>query len=219
MQKTKRKIEVYRTTHEILESKKLDSAHPIVAGFLSIDKKLSRRGLKLTDVDLSEQETKTLSEAFSLGGRYRKAESDLPLTEKPYSAAARALESDDDDDGPVTPKIMPFSYGDRVSSYSPDYMSPAPVKPYKIAAQKLAKAEELRDYKEKAPAATPLATPAKPLPSTKPIMKKDSYRPNYMYLSSEKPYDRAAKLLKLEEKLRDGKISKRLYEELKSNYT
>jgi hypothetical protein len=60
-------------------------------------------------------------------------------------------------------------------------------------------------------------TEAKPALPVKDKAEK-AYKPEYMFLRSDKPYDMAAKRVKLDQQLREGKISRRLYEELIGNY-
>jgi hypothetical protein len=274
MRKTKKKFEMYRTAQEILESKDIDSAHPIVAGFLTEKGQITASdSSKLGDIELTATEAATLKEAFAIGtGRYRHAQEELMIIDKPYSAAARKVSSDIRQDYRRRSSEPPPAVKAAAtrSAYEPEYVSPPPMRPYKVAAKKAAEAAAAGKTSVPARSAIPMALPvpksdkkgpyqpehidistAKPYDTagklqaleqklkdgkiskklfdelsdkysdagtTKPVTINKSYQPEYMYLRAEKPYDDAAKLLKLEQKYREGKISKRLYEELKSNY-
>jgi hypothetical protein len=141
---------------------------------------------------------------------------------KPYAAAAKraaeavavALPST----AVAAPLAAPAAKPKEKGAYQPDHISISSEKPYDTAGKMQSLEQKLKDGKIDKKLFDELARKQTEAEPTKPVSIKKSYQPDYMYLRSEKPYDGAAKLLKLEQKLREGKISKRLYEELKGNY-
>jgi hypothetical protein len=215
LRQTRKKFDEYQTAREILESKSLDGTHPLVAKFLA-KTGVRRKGKpsKLGGVHLTPMEVETLKEALVVGsGRYMEAEDEHSLVDKPYkSAAVDMLES----------KIAEHDAhlsGAAFESYQPEHYPIPMAKPYSAAARSIPIASRAPEDNDSIPIAAPMAS-AVDLDSVKTTrtLKKRAYQPGHLTLSSARPYSRAGKLYVLEQRLRDGKISKRLYEELKQKY-
>lgn len=147
---------------------------------------------------------------------------------KPYSAAAKTLPlasrapsvfSSIPLASPLAKQIdkkkLPSTKPVTQGAYSPKHVLVPFAKPYSKAAKMQILDKKLQDGKISHALYNDLKEKYAALPR-KPESKKAAYNPDYMPLSTEKPYHLAAKLLALEQKLRAGKISKRLYEEIKS---
>jgi hypothetical protein len=225
MRKTRKKFEVYQTAQEILDSKELDGVSPTVAGFLGAGTKSATGASAVPTAELSAEESAVFKEAIAISrGRYRHAEDELMLLDRPYSAAASdiGIATSTGITGAISKKIKETVGKPIPAAYQPNYIAAGPVKPYTMAARNLPEAKPAPTTPMASggiPMATPLATPVDTavLPTTRPLKTK-SYEPNHMYLEAEKPYAAAAKLVLLEQKLREGKIGRRLFEELKGQY-
>jgi hypothetical protein len=216
MRKTRKKFEVYRTAQEILESKKIDSASPLVANFLSADKGGKTGGeAGIAGLDFTPVEAATVKEAFKIGsGRYSQAEEELPIMERPYRDAAKQMQSRRGLSLTPPPIVIPMA-----KRYQPEHMAPPSARPYRAAAHAIPMASRAPDLEGRTPRAVPMARALdlESLQSTKP-MKPSSYRPEHISVPEAKPYGRAHKLMVLQQKLNDGTISRELYEELKQRY-
>ncbi|UCH88524.1 MAG: VCBS repeat-containing protein [Thermoplasmata archaeon] len=215
-QRTRKRLKERESAEDILESKELDRAHPHVREYLAAGTvKRSRMGKLFgkAELDPKAAEAEAIREALRKGrGRYFRAEDDLQIAGRPYKAAAEEIP------GKRVTERTPVGEP-KARRYQPEYMSPPPARPYAVAASAVPMAARAPEDDEHIMIAAPAAelleddTIKRTVPS-----KPSAYRPEHMRISDEKPYGKAAKLLMLEQKVREGKISRRLYRELKEKY-